>query len=218
MKVLGYVRRSTDRQSISVEVQVQQLHDAAELLGWGEMEVRIEDAASGGSMKKRPALAQALADLKAGNAQALAVSKLDRLSRSVLDTATLLNAAQAEGWRILCLNTNIDTTTAAGRAMAQMMAVFAEIEREHIRDRTREALANLKAQGRVLGRPSHIPVETVERIVALNASGLSASAIARLLNAEGVSKGPATTSQLWHHSHVVAAVRREQVRAGGTQR
>lgn len=67
-----------------------------------------------------------------------------------------------------------------------------------------------------MGRPSHIPAETIERIIALHADGLSASAIARLFNAEGISKGPAAKSAIWDHSHVVAAVRRERVRSHGT--
>lgn len=213
MKVLGYVRRSTDHQAISVEVQRQQLDDAADLLGWGELELCVEDAASGGSMTGRPVLAQVLADLKAGRADVLAVTKMDRLSRSVADFSTLLNTADREGWHVICMDLNVDTRTITGRAMAQMTAVFAEMERRRIGERTREALAELKSQGKHVGRPSYIPAEAIERIIALHADGMSASAIARLFNAEGVSKGPAAKSAIWDHSHVVAAVRREKVRS-----
>lgn len=213
MEVLGYIRRSTALQAISVEVQKQQLTDAAELLGWGELELCIEDAASGRSMTGRPVLAQALAELKAGRADVLAVAKMDRLSRSVADFSTLLNTADREGWHVICMDLNVDTRTITGRAMAQMTAVFAEMERRRIGERTREALAKLKSQGKHVGRPSHIPEATVERISALHAGGLSASAIARMFNAEGVSKGPAAKSAIWDHSHVVAAVRREKARS-----
>ncbi len=213
MKVLGYVRRSTDGQAISVEVQAQQLCDAAGLIADWELELRVEEAASGGSMTGRPVLAQALEDLKAGRAHALAVSKLDRLSRSLYDLSGLLIKAEAEGWHIIAMDLGIDTRTPGGRFVAHIMGATAEMQRQRIRENTREALAALKAQGRVLGRPSHIPAEAIERIVKLHADGLSASAIARLFNAEGVSKGPAAKSAIWDHSHVVAAVRREKVRS-----
>ena len=218
MKVLGYVRRSTDNQAVSVDVQVQQLTDATELLGWGEMELCVEDAASGRSMTGRHVLAAALADLKAGRANVLAVTKMDRLSRSVADFSTLLNTADREGWHVICMDLNVDTRTITGRAMAQMTAVFAEMERRRIGERTRDALQELKSQGKHVGRPSYIPAETIERIISLHADGLSASAIARLFNAEGVSKGPAAKSTLWDHSHVVAAVRREKAKAVAAQR
>lgn len=213
MRVLGYSRRSTDKQGISVDVQQQQLTDAAGLFGW-DLELRSEDVASAKSLDGRPVLAQALADLKAGRADALAVAKLDRLCRDVADFAGLLKTAEREGWHVICMDVQVDTTSFAGRAMAQMTAVFAEMERRRIGERTREGMARIKlTTGKHMGRPSHIPADAVERIVALNRDGLSASAIARLFNAEGVSKGPAATSQLWNHSHVVAAVRREKARS-----
>lgn len=215
MKVLGYVRRSTDGQAISVEVQAQQLRDAAGLIVDWELELRVEDAASGGSMTGRPVLAQALEDLKAGKADALAVTKLDRLSRDVADFSGLLKTAEREGWHVICMDISVDTRSTTGRMLAQITAAVAEMQRQRIRENTREALARLKAQGRVLGRPSHIPAEAIERIIALHADGLSASAIARLFNAEGISKGPAAKSAIWDHSHVVAAVRREKVRSHG---
>lgn len=213
MRVLGYSRRSTDKQGISVDVQQQQLTDAAGLFGW-DLELRSEDVARAKSLDGRPVLAQALADLKAGRADALAVAKLDRLCRDVADFAGLLKTAEREGWHVICMDVQVDTTSFAGRAMAQMTAVFAEMERRRIGERTREGMARIKlTTGKHMGRPSHIPADAVERIVALNRDGLSASAIARLFNAEGVSKGPAATSQLWNHSHVVAAVRREKARS-----
>lgn len=219
MKVLGYARRSTDKQAMSVEVQAQQLRDAAGLIVDWELELRVEDAASGGSMTGRPVLAQALDDLKAGKADALAVTKLDRLSRSVADFAGLLKTAEREGWHVICMDIGVDTRASTGRLLAHVTAAVAEWERERIRQRTREGMAYIKATtGKHMGRPSHIPVETVERIAALHDQGLSASAIARLLNDEGVSKGPTAKSQLWHHSHVVAAVRREEARSHGVQR
>lgn len=210
MTVLGYVRRSTDKQAMSAEVQEQQLTDAADLLGWGELELRTEEAASGGSMKNRPALAQALADLKAGRADVLAVTKMDRLSRSVADFSALLNTADREGWHVICMDLNVDTRTITGRAMAQMTAVFAEMERRRIGERTREGMAFIKATtGKHMGRPSHIPPEAIARMVELHHAGWSASAIAARFNDESVSKGPAATSAIWGNKQVTAALRRQ---------
>lgn len=207
-RVLGYVRRSTGKQGISVAVQEQQLREAAELIGW-ELEIRCEDIASAGSLYKRPVLAQALADLKAHRADALAVSKLDRLCRDVADFSGLLKTAEREDWHIICMDLGVDTTSITGRAMAQVTAVFAEMERRRIGERTRDGMARIKSEtGKHMGRPSLIPAAVHDRILLLHAEGQSASAIARLLNEEAVDKGPGCRSTLWNHSHIVAAVQR----------
>lgn len=211
-RVIGYVRASTDKQAISPDVQVDQLRQSADLLGWGELELRYEDAASGKSLDGRPVLADALADLAAGRADVLAVAKLDRLSRSVYDFAGLLNRAKDEGWAVVCLDLGIDTSTSNGRLVAHIRAGTAEWERELIAQRTREGMARIRATtGKHMGRPARIPADVEERIVALHGSGMSASAIARLFNDEGVPKGEGSTP-LWNHSHVLAAVRRAEVR------
>ena len=80
LRVIGYIRVSTSKQDIGPEVQAAALEAEATRHGW-ELTLYREDAASAKSLKNRPVLAGALADLKAGKADALAVSKLDRLSR-----------------------------------------------------------------------------------------------------------------------------------------
>lgn len=210
-RVLGYIRRSTDKQDISPEVQAARLRESAALLGW-HLELRYEEAASAKSLEGRPVLAAALADLRAGHADTLAVAKLDRLSRDVEDFAGLLKLAERQGWALVCLDLCVDTSTITGRAMAHVTAAFAEMERRRIGERTREGMARIRAtQGKHMGRPSRIPAEVEERIGQLRAEGLSASAIARLFNEEGVPKGEGSTP-LWNHSQVMAAVRRVEVR------
>src|SRR5689334_9956374 len=110
LRVIGYVRRSTDKQAMSPETQVRLLHAAADFGGWAELALREEDAASAKSLDGRPVLAAALADLRAGRADVLAVAALDRLSRSVLDTAGLLVQAEQEGWHLIALADGVDTT------------------------------------------------------------------------------------------------------------
>ncbi|MET3895345.1 DNA invertase Pin-like site-specific DNA recombinase [Micrococcus sp. UYEF12] len=83
---------STSKQDIDPAVQIAALEDVARLNGWN-LDIRREEDASAASLKTRPVLAHALADLKADRPDALAVSKLDRLSRSVADFAGMLETA-----------------------------------------------------------------------------------------------------------------------------
>lgn len=188
-RIIGYVRVSTDKQDIGPEVQIAELEAAAAQRGW-ELEIRREDAASAKSLKGRPVLARALADLKAGGADALAVSKLDRLSRSVADFAGILETAGQQRWALICLDLDVDTTTVTGAAMAHVTVTFAEMERRRIGERTRAALAKISPEARDRmrrgGRPVTMPESTASRIVELRASGLTLQGVCDLLNAEGV--------------------------------
>lgn len=205
MNVIGYVRVSTSKQEVGPEVQAQRLTDWADLAGNWSLELRQEEAASAASLKGRPVLAQALADLKAGGADVLAVSKLDRLSRSVEDFSRLLADAEREGWGIICLDLGIDTTTITGRAMAQVTAVFAEMERRRIGERTREAMARVKASGKHVGRPSRLSAESVARAAFLYRDlGLTLTDVAAQLTEEGV---PTATGGGWYASTVASALR-----------
>lgn len=211
MRALGYVRRSTDKQSMSPETQAGLLRAAADLRGW-DLDVRAEDAASGKTIEGRPVLVAALDDLDHGRADALAVAALDRLSRSVLDTAGLLVRAEREGWHIIALADGVDTTRDRDPLLAHIRAAVAEDERRRTARRTREGMARIRATtGKHMGRPARIPADIEARIIAMHDSGQSASAIARQFNDEGVPKGVGSTP-LWNHSHIVAAVRREHVR------
>ena len=205
LRVIGYVRVSTHKQDIGPAVQMAALQDAAARNGW-ELDIRREDAASAASLKNRPVLAEALADLKAGRADALAVSKLDRLSRSVADFATMLETAARQRWAVISLDLGIDTTTITGAAMAQVTVTFAEMERKKIAERTREGMARIKAEtGKHMGRRSVLPAETVQRIRDARAAGRSLAAIAETLNAEGVSTAAGGT---WHASTVSRVLNR----------
>lgn len=185
LRVIGYVRVSTDRQEIGPEVQVAALAAQAAVRGW-QLDLRREDAASAESLAGRPVLAQALEDLRTGQADMLAVSKLDRLSRSVADFARMLDDAERQGWHQACLDLDVDTCTIMGRGMAHIAAVFAEMERR-ISERTREGMATIKAQtGKHMGRPAQLDPATAARIQADYRAGVAPTAIARRLNLEGV--------------------------------
>jgi DNA invertase Pin-like site-specific DNA recombinase len=138
-------------------------------------------------MNKRPVLAGALADLKAGKADVLAVSKLDRPSRDLADFATMLETSDRERWDLICLDTTMDTRKAEGRFMAQILCTFAEPERKRIGERTREGMAKLSPeQKRRVGRQSQQDPDILARIVERHKEGHSLSRIARDLTADGV--------------------------------
>ena len=134
----------------------------------------------------RPALTAALEDLDARCGDVLMVAKLDRLTRSVHDASGLMQRSEKSGWGLVALDAPVDTTTPAGRAMAQILSVFAELERRLIGERTKAALAVKKSQGVVLGRPRTLPDKVVQRIVRERAKGRTWTAIAEALNADRV--------------------------------
>lgn len=190
--IIGYVRVSTDEQALSgAGLGAQRAAIDAEALrrGLPLLAVHADEGISGKSIANRPALAAALADLDAGRGTVLLVSKLDRLSRSVHDATGLLLRADRAGWGLVALDVAVDTTTPQGAAMTQVLAVFAELERKLIGQRTRDALAVKRAQGVRLGRPSSLATEVVQRIVREHQAGASWSAIARGLDADGIRTG-----------------------------
>lgn len=209
LRAIGYVRVSTNKQEIGPEVQIATLTEEAARRGW-TLELRREDAASAKSLSGRPVLAGALADLKAGHADVLAVAKLDRLSRSVADFARILEDAERQRWHVVCVDLGVDTTTITGRAMAHVTATFAEMERRRIAERTREGMARIKAAhpDRHMGRPVTLSATAEARIHELRAAGASHRAIADTLTAEGVPTGrggqwwPATVGKVLKRSTV----------------
>jgi DNA invertase Pin-like site-specific DNA recombinase len=159
----------------------------------------------------RPGLTSALAAVDSGVASALVVAKLDRLSRSLSDFASLMARAQARHWNLVALDLGIDLATAAGEFMANVMASAAQWERRIIGQRTRDALAVKRAQGVRLGRPQVVSSELAARIRAAHEAGAGWSALARQLNAEGVPTAHGGTK--WYPSTVRAVVRSAEVAA-----
>lgn len=183
---LGYVRCSTAEQEesgLGLEAQMEAITNAVERRGW-TTEVLADPGCSGKHVN--PQLRRALDLLASGQADALVVAKMDRLARSVAHASDILELAKAQGWNLVVLDVGIDLATPQGRAMAQMLAVFAELERELIGARTREALAARRRRGEPVGRPRLASAGVVRRIVMERDSGASFRSIARNLTAEGV--------------------------------
>lgn len=181
MRVVGYVRVSTERQDLSPEAQRGRLAAEADRRGW-ELVAVVEDRCSGSvPVADREAGAYALALVRRGEADAIAAAKTDRLCRSVLDGAGLIQRAQGEGWGLVLLDLDLDTTTPVGRAVAHVMLAFAELERARIAERTREGLAVSGSEG-----ARRVPPAVAARIRREHGGGKSLGAIARDLTADGV--------------------------------
>ncbi len=170
---LGYARVSTGEQ----DTQAQQ----AALAAVGCERVFVE-VGSGGRWN-RPELHRLLDHLRPGDT--LVVWKLDRLSRSLKDLLLLLERIDRAGAAFQSITEAVDTATAAGRMLMQLLGTFAEFERSMLRERTQAGLQAARAAGRVGGRPRALS-ETQEReIAALLAAGRTAADTARLV---GVSR------------------------------
>lgn len=209
--VVGYVRVSTGDQAdsgLGLDAQRRAIEVEADRRGW-HLAAILEDAgASAKSMNGRPALAEALAILDAGNAAGLVVAKLDRVTRSTMDAAVLMERAARKGWKLVALDLGVDTTTPTGELVASVMAAVAQWERRAIGARTREALAAKRAQGVRLGRPRLLAPETAARIVAERDAGAGWSTIARRLDddkvptAQGGARWWPATVRSVYRSHV----------------
>jgi DNA invertase Pin-like site-specific DNA recombinase len=144
------------------------------------------DRGRSGKDMNRKGLIEALSLVKQGKAGGIIVSKLDRLSRSLLDFAFLMSKADKEGWNIVALDLGVDLSTPAGKAMAGMLAVFAQFERDVIRQRTLDGLAEKRAEGVILGRRSALDDDMIGAIFALFHGEGGYSPAARFLNDAGV--------------------------------
>jgi DNA invertase Pin-like site-specific DNA recombinase len=160
----------------------------------------LEDAGiSGKSLAGRAGLQTALQMVEGGDADALVVAKLDRLSRSLLDFAGLMDRSRRRGWSLVALDLGVDTTSPQGELMATVIASFAQYERRLIGIRTKEALAEKRLAGVRLGRPRVVCSDTLALIVQLRAEGTTLEEIAGRLNGSAV---PTGHGGRWHATTV----------------
>jgi DNA invertase Pin-like site-specific DNA recombinase len=149
-KAVGYIRVSTDKQTehgVSLEAQQAKIAQYAALYDLELVDVIIDAGASAKTLE-RPGLQRALGMLRKGQANALLVTKLDRLTRSVKDLGTLVETYfSSDKITLLSVADSIDTRTAAGRLVLNVLASVAQWERETISERTAEAMAHKREQG-----------------------------------------------------------------------
>jgi DNA invertase Pin-like site-specific DNA recombinase len=150
-RVAIYLRVSTTEQTTTN--QRRQLHAVAKRHGWTVVQV-FEDAGISGAKgrKDRPALDALLKSVARREVDMVAAWSVDRLGRSLTDLLDFLRELHAKGVDLFLHQQGLDTSTPSGRAMFQMMGVFAEFERAMIRERVLAGLARAKEQGISLGR------------------------------------------------------------------
>jgi len=150
--------------------------------GWLVVD-RLTDERSGSSLE-REGITEALERLASGDANLLAVTRLDRLSRSVQDFAGLVERSREEGWRLVIADIGYDGTSPAGELVANVLSALSQWERRMIAARTSEGITALKSQGRYAG--IKVAPALRDRIVAMRASGQTYQAMADTLNAQGI--------------------------------
>lgn len=215
-RVIAYLRVSTDEQVVSglgLADQRATIEAESSRRQWESVEFYSDEGYSAKNLQ-RPSLATALAELESGIASVLVVSKLDRLSRSLLDFATLMERARHQGWEIVVLDLAIDTTQPSGQLMANVMAAFAEYERQLIGQRTKAALQQKKAQGVKLGRPRSVPASVRARISSERSKGRTLVEIASMLNTDGIVT--AHGGKQWYPSTVRGVLRSDELLAAAS--
>lgn len=189
MKVAIYSRVSTTSQT--VENQNQELYAVAERLGWEIVAIFCDVGISGFKGKgKRPAFDNLMKMVSRKEIDLVACWSIDRLGRSLQHLVLFLQEINDRNIDLYLHQQNLDTSTPSGKAMFQMMSVFAEFERSMIRERVKSGLARAKKSGVKLGRPK-LDYKKKKRIEKLLRSGSSINSIAR-----SVKVGNATVHRL----------------------
>jgi DNA invertase Pin-like site-specific DNA recombinase len=205
-KALLYARVSTAMQvndGVSLDVQERQLINAAEFHGFAEWEVIREEGKSGKNVKGRPVLQSALRRLEAKEVDALIVTRIDRLARSTTDFLEIVDKAAKQGWRLIMLDLNLDTSTYQGRFVTTVMSALAEMERGIIASRQKDVHKDRRDRGIVWGKDmgpmNKTPQEVKDRILSERDNGASLRKIATDLNKDNVLTG---RGGVWYGSSV----------------
>ena len=216
MKAVGYVRVSTDKQAdfgVSLEAQSEKVRAMAVVQGAELLDV-IVDAGESAKSLTRPGMVRLLSLVDSRSVDAVIIAKLDRLTRSVKDLAELLERFNRRGVSLVSVAEALDTGTAAGRLVLNIMTAVSQWEREAIGERTRDAMRHKKANGECVGNipfgyrlssdGRHLEENTEEQAVLAKARELrclkySLRHIANELNRTGYRTRRGT---FWRHQYV----------------
>ena len=219
-QAIGYIRVSTEQQAnegVSLEAQKAKIAAWCVTNGYELVNVFVDAGISGKSMDKRPGLQDAMKSLKKG--MALVSYSLSRLARSTKDALSIGETVAKRKADIVSLSEQIDTTTAAGKMMFQMLAVLAEFERKLVAERTTNALQHKKATNQkytnitpygfeaIEGRLAQVQAEAavVAEIQAARAGGNTLQSIADSLNGRGI---PTKTGKTWQPATIHLLMKR----------
>ncbi len=217
-QVIGYTRVSTDRQAdsgVSLEAQATKITAMAAVQGAELAEIIVDAGESAGTLD-RPGMARLLALVDAGRVDVVIVAKLDRLTRSVRDLADLLDRFGRRGVSLVSVAESLDTATAAGRLVLNVMGSVSQWEREAIGERTRDAMAHKRANGERVGtvpfgfhlgadgvhlEPDAGEQEILGRVRELRDTGYTLREVAAELNRQGYRTRRGAP---WRHQYVAA--------------
>lgn len=223
-QVIGYVRCSTVGQAtegVSLEAQEARIKAWCAASGFDLAAIHVDAGISGGHAHNRPALQAALADVtkRKGILCVYSLSRLARSTRDALEIAERLDKADAD---LASLSERIDSTSAAGKMIFRMLAVLAEFERDQVAERTKGAMAHLRAKGkRISGRIPYgfslasdgenlvsLPAEqeAIALMRRLRADGLTLAGIATALTERGI---PSKMGATWTPATVGRILNRE---------
>lgn len=208
LRAITYGRVSTGRQAasgLSLDDQEESLASVVAQRGWTHVDHVTDPGLSGRKMTNRRRLMEALERLDKGEADVLVAAKVDRVARSTSDFARLLDRAEKRGWKVVVLDVDVDTTTAAGRLVVEVVSAAASFESRRIGERVKAAHAVRRAQGKRAGQLPQLPEKTRRRIARERAAGRTLGAIAGKLNDDGVATASGQGS--WYPSTVAHVVR-----------
>lgn len=172
-----YLRVSTQDQT--TENQKRDLEKLCELRGWEIVETYQDDGISGAKGRTaRPGLDQLLKDARRRKFDVAVFWSVDRLGRSTAQVTANMDDLEACGVSQFYFKESMDTSTAHGKAMLEMAAVFAKLERSMIQERVKAGIARRKAQGKSFGRPK-IAASKEREIKKLRAKGTGIQKIAK---------------------------------------
>jgi len=153
LKAVGYLRVSTDeqaREGLSLDVQEARIRAYCEAKQWELLRIYRDEGVSGKSLD-RPGIQSLIADLKSNGVDVVAITKLDRLTRSVRDLGTLIEDL-FNGVALASVEESLDSSTANGRMVVNLLGTVAQWEREIIGERTKAALDHKADKGEWRGR------------------------------------------------------------------
>lgn len=179
-RVAIYSRVSTASQN--TENQVRELRQVADRHGWQVVAGFSDDGISGAKGRnERPGLNTMMQAVARREIDMVMAWSVDRLGRSLQNLVELLGELHGKRVDLYLHQQGLDTSTPAGKALFQMMGVFAEFERAMIRERVNAGLARAKAQGKTLGRPRRDDAKRLAAVRKLRKQGVGINKIARQL-------------------------------------
>ena len=162
---------------LGIDAQLAAAHGAIEARGWALAGTVIDAGVSGSvAPDRREQLGPALEVLDSGDADALVVARLDRITRTTMEWLLLAERSQRRGWALVSVAESFDLSTESGELMTTVLAAVAQYERRLIGSRIREAMAAAKARGVRLGRPVEHSLAVRGLVVEMRESGADAAA------------------------------------------